>query len=77
MPVPIDIHDVAEIARRRDWLSTGEVAGFLGISVKTVTRWRAAGIVRATRPYASGNWRYPIGDVKALWEGLSGTLLAD
>ncbi len=75
MTIPLDVHDVAEIARKRDWLSTGEVAGFLGISSKTVSRWRAAGIVRAVRPYAFGNWRYPIRDVKALWEGLSGDSL--
>ncbi len=70
--LPIDIHEVAKIENEREWLSTGEVARFLGVSTKTITRWRRAGIVRASRPYAQGNWRYPIRDVKALWEGLSG-----
>ncbi len=71
----LGIHDVAEIERERDWLSTGEVAKFLGISSKTVSRWRCSGIVRASRPYSEGNWRYPIRDVKALWEGISGDAL--
>lgn len=74
MRIPLDIHDISQIERERDWLSTGEVARFLGISTKTVTRWRNAGIVRATRPYSAGYWRYPIRDVKALWEGISGAL---
>ncbi len=68
----LEITDVAVIERERDWLSTGETASLLGVSSKTIGRWRKAGVVRASRPYAQGNWRYPIRDVKALWEGLSG-----